>query len=140
MAVQTPTLSTQDEKARTTPRPAPGRVSQPIRARASLMATVALEVAVAAVLTVATGVLAALGAALGLLASLIAIGGITASRQRDVAGTGTSVLGLLLGLAALAVGVLAVTGSLGWLDPTVNNVTRLHEWLAAVAPWATPKA
>lgn len=137
MVVQTPTLSTQDRAAAGT---APRSVSGGSRPRASLMATVALEVAVAAALTVATGVLAALGAALGALASLIAIGGITASRQRDVAGTGISFLGLVLGLAALLVGVLAVTGALGWLDPTVNNVTRLHEWLASVAPWATPEA
>jgi hypothetical protein len=97
----------------------------------------ALAIAVAAVLTVATGVLAALGAALGLLASFFGVGGVAAARKRHVAGTGNAFLALLLGLAALAVGGLAATGTSTWPDTTTNNVTRLQEWLDTHAPWVT---
>jgi hypothetical protein len=103
------------------------------------MATVALAAAVAALLTVATGVLAAPGAALGLIAALFAVGGLTATRQRHVTGAGLASLGLVLGLGALVVGALAVTGGTSWIDDTTNNVTRLHEWLSVNASWATPE-
>jgi hypothetical protein len=103
------------------------------------MATISLAVGVASAFTVATGVLAAPGAALGLLAALFAVGGLSATRQRLVAGTGNAVLGLLVGLAALVAGVGAVTGALPWLDDATNNVTRLHHWLDAHAAWVLPK-
>jgi hypothetical protein len=102
------------------------------------MATISLALAVAAVFTAATGLLAAAGAALGLLAAIFAVGGIRASSQRHIAGTGSAVMGLVLGLVALAVGVLAVTGALPWFDTATNNVSRLHEWLDTHASWATP--
>jgi len=140
MSVLSPAVSTQDAKSTVTSTPTSHSVSKPLRPRASLMATIALAVAVAAVLTVATGVLAAPGAALGLLATLFAAGGILATRHRHVAGTGNAVLGLLLGLGALTIGALALTGSFAWLDidSTTNNVTRLREWLDANISWATP--
>jgi hypothetical protein len=99
----------------------------------------ALAIGVAASFTVLTGVLAGPGAVLGLIAAVFAIGGIAATRQGHVAGTGSAALGLVLGLAALALGVLALMGAVGWLDPAVNNVTRLHEWLNAHASWTTPE-
>jgi hypothetical protein len=104
------------------------------------MATIALALAITAVLTVATGVLAAPGAALGLLAAFFAVGGIVATRQRHVSGTGNAALGLVLGLLALTVGAMAVTGAVTWLDTTTNNVTRLYEWLDVHAPWTTPES
>jgi hypothetical protein len=88
--------------------------------------------------TVLTGVLVGPGAALGLVAAAFGLAGVVATRQGHIAGTGGAALGLVLGLAALALGVLALMGVVGWLDPAVNNVTRLHEWLDAHAPWATP--
>jgi hypothetical protein len=103
------------------------------------MATISLGVAVASAFTVLTGVLAAPGAALGLVAVLFAVGGLWATRQRHVAGTGNALIGLLLGLAALAVGVLTVTGVFPWLDTATNNVTRLHHWLSVHASWTLPK-
>lgn len=156
MTVLSPTASTKDAKDTSTTdaremaaaKSSPGTtaaatsrsVSRQPRLRASLMATIALAVAVAAILTVATGVLAAPGAALGLLAALFAVGGITATRRRHVTGTGNAALGLVLGLVALAVGTLAITGTVTWLDTTTNYVARVQEWLDLNAPWATPAA
>ncbi len=142
MSVMSPASTKEkNEKSTTTPAPtpAPRSESRQLRARASRAATIALAIAVAAVLTVATGVLAAPGAALGLLAALFGLGGISAARQRHVAGTGNAVLAVLLGLAALAVGALAVTGNSTWPDTTTNNVTQLQEWLEIHAPWVTPE-
>jgi hypothetical protein len=135
MSVLSPTASTKDAN---TTMPASRSASRQRRPRASLLATLALAVAVAAVLTVATGVLAAPGAALGLLAAFLAVGGIAAARHHHVTGIGNAGLGLLLGLAALAIGALAVTGALTWFDVSTNYVTRLHEWLDIYASWATP--
>jgi hypothetical protein len=107
--------------------------------RSSALATLSMLLAVPAALAVATGVLAAAGAALGLLGALAGIGGLTATRYRHIAGRGNAILGLLLGVAALAVGAMAVTGNLAWLDPSVNQFSRLLTWVHAHASWVTPK-
>jgi hypothetical protein len=137
MAVLTPTRSAPDVSETATP--APAAVTTHARSRTSAAATTALVLGVAAAFTVGTGVLAAPGAAIGLLAMLFAFGGIAAARKRHVAGNGAASLGLILGLAALALGILAVMGAVGWLDPAVNNVSRLHAWLEVHAPWAMPE-
>src|SRR5262245_3823609 len=137
MSLFSPPLSTQDVTTFGST-PASRAVSTHLPPRASLMATVSLALAVAGLVTVATGLLAAPGAVLGLLALLFALGGIRASRQRHIAGTTNATLGLVVGLVALVVGVLAVTGVFPFFDSATNNVTRLHDWLDAHASWATP--
>src|SRR5688572_3317959 len=122
MSVLSPTRSTSDTNGSVTSTPASRTVSQHLRPRSSVAATIALAAGVAAILAVATGVFAVSGAVLGLVATLFAIGGIAATRQGHIAGTGNAALGLVLGLAALALGVLAATGGIGWLDPETNNV------------------
>jgi len=102
------------------------------------MSTLSLLAAAGSAFLVLTGVLAAPGAALGLVAALLALGGITASRQHHIAGGGIAGVALVLGVAALGIGVLAASGDLAWFDTGTNNVTRLHDWLDAHASWATP--
>jgi hypothetical protein len=34
---------------------------------------------------------------------------------------------------------MAATGNLSWLDPSVNQFSRLLTWIAAHASWVTPK-
>jgi hypothetical protein len=138
MTTLSPTMSTKDEHQNVTSNPAVSTVPAHRRARASGFATMGLAIAVGAALTVATGVLAAPGAALGLLAILSAVGGVFGARKGHVTGTGTASLALLLGLAALAVGGLAVMGVTTWPDTTTNNVAELREWLDTHLPWATP--
>ena len=74
------------------------------QARSSVLATVSLVVAVLGALTTLTGVLAAPGAVLGLVAALFGVGGITATRQRHVTGTGNAIIGVTVGLISLAAG------------------------------------
>jgi hypothetical protein len=108
------------------------------RPRASLLATLSLITGVVAALAVLTGVLAGPGVALGIVAALLALGGVGATARRHVAGKSDALFGLVLGTAAVVVGVLALTGSLPWLNAETNYVTSLHDWLQAQMPWLFP--
>jgi len=108
------------------------------RPRASMFATLALVVGVLAMVAVATGELAGPGIGLGVLAALLSFVGISATGRRHVAGRADAILGLLLGLVAIVVGVLCLTGKLPWLTPTTNLLSNLHDWLQAHASWMLP--
>lgn len=101
------------------------------RPRASLLATLSLIVGVAAALFVVSGALAGYGIALGAFAVVLALGGIWATRRRHVAGKSDALLGLILGLGAMALGVLAFTGALSWLGTDTDTVGQLRQWLDA---------
>ena len=108
------------------------------RPRASLMATLSLVLGVAAALLVLTGVLAGPGVALGLLAAIVGLAGVAATSKRHVAGKSDALLGGGLGLGAIVVGVLALTGNLSWLNGDTNQVMRVHDWIAVHASWLLP--
>jgi hypothetical protein len=99
------------------------------RPRASLLATMSLIAAVAAVLFTLSGALAGYGIALGVLAVVLSLGGISATGRRHVAGKTDALFGLFLGLGAIVLGILAVTGSLSWLTADAEPVSRFREWL-----------
>lgn len=101
------------------------------RPRASLLATLSLIVGVAAALFVLSGTLAMYGVGLGVLALLLAVGGISATGRRHIAGKSDALIGLALGLGAVIVGILAVTGDLAWPNTDVDTVQRFREWLDA---------
>jgi hypothetical protein len=108
------------------------------RPRASLWATTSLVLGVVAAVAVLTGLLAGPGVAVGLLAAFAGLGGIAATSRRHVAGKSDALLGLGLGLAAIVLGVLALTRNLSWLNGDINMVTQVHAWLAAHASWLLP--
>jgi hypothetical protein len=110
------------------------------RPRASVFATLSLMLGLAAALIVMTGVLAGPGVGLGLLATFAAIGGIAATSRRHVAGKGDAMIGMMLGLGAIVVGILAMTGNLPWLDTANDQVMRVRDWLDAQAPWLFPSS
>ncbi len=109
------------------------------RTRASMMATLSLMLGLVAALSVLTGVLAGPGVGVGLLAAFAAIGGLSATAHRHVAGKHNAVLGLLLGLAAIVVGILTLTGNLPWLHTDTDQVMRLRDWLDVHVPWLFPR-
>lgn len=113
------------DQGRAVPPPAPAGP----RPRTSLLATLSLIAGVAAALLVLSGPLAGYGIGLGGFAVLLAVFGIAATRRRHVAGKSDALLGLLLGLGAVVVGILALTGSLPWLGTDVDTVGRTREWL-----------
>jgi hypothetical protein len=94
-----------------------------------MLATLSLIFGVAAGLFVLTGALAGYGIGLGGVALLLAIGGISATGRRHVAGKTDALIGLVLGLGAVVLGILALTGSLSWLTTDTDTVARVREWL-----------
>ena len=99
------------------------------RPRASLLATLSLIFGVAAAMLVLSGTLAGYGIALGTLASLLGIAGISATSRRHVAGKSDALLGLVFGLGAVIVGILAMTGQFTWPTTDGDTVLRFREWL-----------
>ena len=108
-------------------------VTEPVvtgpKPRASLLATLGLIFGVVGALLVLSGPLLGYGigvAGLGLILSLL---GIRATGKRHVAGKTDALIGMVLSLAAIVVGVLALTGSLSWLGTDMQPVSSLREWL-----------
>ncbi|MER7458611.1 thrombospondin [Micromonospora sp. NPDC126480] len=111
----------------------PDRAERPVVAgpkpRASLLATIGLITAVAGLLFVLTGALAGYGIGLGTAGAVLAVLGLMATRRRHVAGTTDALLGIVAGLGAVVLGVLAMTGQFDWPTTDGDWVTRFREWL-----------
>lgn len=101
------------------------------RPRASLLATTSLIIGVAGALFVLTGALAGYGMVLGGIGALLGVAGLSATRRRHVAGTTEAMLGLIFGLGAVVLGILAMTGQFLWPSTDGDWVQRFREWLDA---------
>jgi hypothetical protein len=99
--------------------------------RASLLATLGLIGGVAAALLVLSGPLLPYGIGLAVLALILSVSGMHATGRRHVAGKTDALIGMVLSLAAIVVGVLALTGSLSWLGTDMQPVATLRQWLDA---------
>jgi len=97
--------------------------------RASLLATLALILGVAGALLVLSGPLLGYGIGVAGLGLILSLAGIRATSKRHVAGKTDALLGMIFSLAAIVVGVLALTGSLSWLGTDTQPVSNLREWL-----------
>ncbi|MGC4744487.1 thrombospondin [Micromonospora sp. DT201] len=115
------------------PTPADARPEPPVvrgpKPRASLLATLGLIVSVAGALFVLTGTLAGYGIGLGAVGAVLAVLGLMATRRRHVAGKTDALFGVLIGLAAVVIGVLAMTGQFDWPTTDGDWVQRFREWL-----------
>ncbi|WCN80596.1 DMT family transporter [Micromonospora sp. LH3U1] len=110
----------------TTPEPPVTRGPKP---RASLLATLGLIVSVVGAMFVLTGTLAGYGIGLGAFGAVLSVLGLMATRRRHVAGKTDALFGVLIGLAAVVVGVLAMTGQFDWPTTDGDWVPRFREWL-----------
>ncbi|MEU7923482.1 thrombospondin [Micromonospora zamorensis] len=110
----------------TAPEPPVTRGPKP---RASLLATLGLIVAVAGAMFVLTGTLAGYGIGLGAFGAVLSVLGLMATRRRHVAGKTDALFGVLIGLAAVVIGVLAMTGQFDWPTTDGDWVQRFREWL-----------
>jgi hypothetical protein len=99
------------------------------RPRASLLATLGLILSVVAALLVLSGPLLGYGIGVAVLALILSLSGIHATGRRHVAGKSDALIGMVLSLAAIVVGVLALTGSLSWLGTDMQPVNSVREWL-----------
>jgi len=116
--------------APTRPEPAaPDVVPAGPRPRSSVLATLGLIFGVAGAFFVLSGALAGYGIALGAIGVLLSVGAFSATRKRHVAGKLDALLGLLIGGAAVVVGILAFTGTFAWPNTDGDWVVRLREWL-----------
>ncbi|MET8371925.1 DUF308 domain-containing protein [Micromonospora profundi] len=97
--------------------------------RASLLATLGLIVAVAGALFVLTGTLAGYGIGLGAFGAVLSVLGLMATRRRHVAGKTDALFGILIGISAVVIGVLAMTGQFVWPTTDGDWVQRFREWL-----------
>jgi hypothetical protein len=120
-----------DDRVETRPAPPAPK----IRARASLMATIALIVGLTSVYAALTGRLAPIAVALGVIGLLLSFAGLSATGRPRIAGGGLAVFALLLSISGAVLGVLAITGSVTWLDSDVDQVSRLRDWLDAQMPF-----
>jgi len=99
--------------------------------RASLLATLGLVLAVVSAMLVLSGPLLGYGIGVAVLALILSLCGIHATGKRHVAGKSDALLGMVLSLAAIVIGVLALTGSLSWLGTDMEPVNSTREWLDA---------
>jgi hypothetical protein len=101
----------------------------------SAWATIGLITGLVAVAASLTGVLAPEGIAVGIVSIMICLIGWRSVRRPHVTGHSLVLIGLLTATAAIAIGVLAITGDFGWPASNTNEVDRLHTWLNAHWPW-----
>jgi hypothetical protein len=99
--------------------------------RSSLLATLGLVLGVASALLVLSGPLLGYGIGVAVLALILSLAGVRATAKRHVAGKTDALLGMVLSLAAIVVGVLALTGSLSWLGTDMHPVDSFRQWLDA---------
>jgi hypothetical protein len=97
--------------------------------RASLLATLGLILSVVAAMLVLSGPLLGYGIGVAVVALILSLSGIHATGRRHVAGKSDALIGMVLSLAAIVVGVLALTGSLAWLGTDMHPVNSVREWL-----------
>ncbi|ADU08610.1 MULTISPECIES: thrombospondin [Micromonospora] len=111
-----------------------GRVDRPEpyttkRPRASLLATLGLVVSVVGALFVLSGTLAGYGIGVGAVGAVLAVLGLIATRRRHVAGKTDALIGIAVGLAAVVLGIVAMTGQFDWPTTDGDWVGRFREWL-----------
>ncbi|GAA3769070.1 hypothetical protein GCM10022379_41020 [Micromonospora maritima] len=97
--------------------------------RASLLATLGLIVSVVGALFVLSGTLAGYGIGLGAVGAVLAVLGLIATRRRHVAGKTDALIGVAVGIAAVVLGVVAMTGQFDWPTTDGEWVGRFREWL-----------
>ncbi|MDG4823101.1 thrombospondin [Asanoa sp. WMMD1127] len=97
--------------------------------RTSVLATLSLVLAICGAFLVLSGALAGYGIAVAAIGFLFAVAAFPATRRRHVAGKLDATLGLIIGGAAVVVGILAFTGTFTWPTTDADWVERFRGWL-----------
>lgn len=108
---------------------------QPRWTHVSAGATLGLVLGLTGLYATLTGMLVPLGVALGVIGLLVTAGGFAAARRDAVTGHSLAMLGMLTSAAALVLGVLAITGTLPWLNPHADTIPQVRDWLNLHLPW-----
>jgi hypothetical protein len=104
-------------------------------AHVSGTATLSLIIGTLAVAATLTGLLAPLGFAGGVLAILVGIIALYAVRRPGVTGHTLVGLGVLFGLIAIVLSVLAMNNSVSWLSSNTDQIATVHNWLNDHMHW-----
>lgn len=104
-------------------------------AHVSGMATLSLIAGTLAVAATLTGLLAPIGFAVGVLAVLFGILALFGVQRAGVTGHGLVGLGLLFGVVAIVVSVLAMSHSVSWISNRTDEIAVLHNWLNSHVHW-----
>jgi hypothetical protein len=105
------------------------------RPRVSLTATLGLTTSLIALCATLTGLLAPAGFVIGVLGVLFSIAGMIVASRPQLTGHSLAILGVLVGLAAIVLSALAMTGRYAWPNSNTDEVARLHQWLVDRWPW-----
>jgi hypothetical protein len=105
------------------------------RAHVSGAATLSLIIGTLAIAATLTGLLAPIGFAAGILAVLVGIAALYAVRRPGVTGHTLVGLGILFGLIAIVLSVLAISGSVSWLSNKSDEINTVHNWLNNHMHW-----
>ncbi|SDT77072.1 hypothetical protein [Actinoplanes derwentensis] len=127
--VRTTSAPTEAERARAIAEPVAVPAAPAPKARTSFAATLGLILAVAGALLVLSGPLLGYGVGVSGLALVLSLAGVFGTRKRHVAGKSSALIGVLVSIAALVVGVLALAGQLWWLGTDVQTVPEFRTWL-----------
>jgi hypothetical protein len=104
-------------------------------AHVSMLATLSMIIGVLSVAATLTGLLAPLGFAGGIVAALLGIFAVPSVSRRHVSGHGLMMFGVLLGVVAVVLSLLAINGELSWLNSNTDEVATVHTWLNDHMHW-----
>jgi len=97
--------------------------------RVGAAATLSLIAGTLAIAATLTGVLAPIGFVAGIIAVLLGVLAFYEVRRPGVTGHSLVGLGVLFGLVAIVLSVLAMTGAVSWLSNKTDEIAVLHNWL-----------
>ena len=83
----------------------------------------------------ASGLLAPEGFAIAIVGTSLATLGVRPAGRWPVAGRGLAAFGLVCGVAAIVLSIMAMTKVYVWPNSTVNGIGQLHDWLVAHWSW-----
>jgi len=113
----------------------PVAIAAPLVARLSVWSTLGALVSVVGLGAAVVGLLAPVGFAMGIVGIVISLVGFRAAAPAHIAGRGLATCGALLGIAAVVVATLAMTGLFTWPNSAVDQTARWHTWLVTRLPW-----
>lgn len=137
-ATTVPRTDAEADTERTEPvaaRPEPAAVAAPVRAHTSLLAILSLIVGLTAGYAALSGRLAPVGVAVGVLGVLLGIAALAAVSRPGVTGHTVALLGLLFSIAGVVLGVMAIKHAVPWLDGGADQAAKARDWLDARLTW-----
>ena len=104
-------------------------------AHVSFTAALSLVAGTLAIAATLTGLLAPLGFAAGVVAATLGLISIASVGRPHVTGHGVVLTGLVFGVVAIVLSLLAINGQLSWLSSKTDEIAVVHNWLNDHMHW-----